>query len=126
MALTGRWPVTLLGAVGALVAGIGGNAAEAAAVSGIGWAAMAGVALSLMLHRWGLRIVGGLVVGLAVLGAVLALLSQPWFAAAFLVVAVSGAVIALRGPSWASTRRRREPADDLWKRMDAGEDPTVS
>ena len=56
----------------------------------------------------------------------LAFLSQPWFAVAFLVVAVSGTLIALRGPSWASTRRRREPADDLWKRMDAGEDPTAT
>ncbi|SDL68119.1 hypothetical protein [Tessaracoccus oleiagri] len=125
MALTRRWPATLAGATGALVAGIGGNAAESAAVSGVGWAAVAGVALSLMLHSWGLRVIGALVVLLAVLGAVLAFLSEPWFVLAFLVVALSGVVIALRGPGWASTRRRREPADDPWKRMDAGEDPTL-
>lgn len=125
MALTSRWPVTLLGVVGALAAGIAGGVAEAPEVAGTGWAALAGLGLSLMLHRLGLRIVGALLVLLAVLGGVLAFTGNAWLAIAFVPVLVSGGAMATLGPGWKRRRPVRDvPSDDWWKRLDSGDDPT--
>jgi hypothetical protein len=122
--LTRRWPVTLLGAAGALTAGVAGNATGEPAISGAGWAALAGIALSLMLHGTGLRIVGILIAVLAVLGVVVVGWGS-WAGIALVPVLVAGALMAWAGPKWdRGERRQRQPAKDLWSRMDAGEDPT--
>lgn len=125
MELTGRMPTTLLGALGALGAGIGGTVVEAPEVSGVGWAALAGVGLSLMLHRWGLRVTGVLLVALSGLGIVLALVTRWWLGIAFLLVAIAGVLMAWKGPGWVRHRRVRPPSADPWKIMDEGRDPTA-
>lgn len=125
LALTGRAPTTLLGLVGALGAGIGGTVAEAPEVSGVGWAALAGFGLSLMLHGVGLRVLGVALVLLAVLGSVVSLVTVWWMLFGFLLVAAAGVAMVAVGPSWASQRRKRPPSKDPWKLMDDGDDPTV-
>ena len=127
MELTGRLPVTFVGAAGALAAGIVGGAVDAQGASGVAWAALAGLGLSLMLKLFGLRIIGALVALLAVLGGVLSVMGTWWLVLLFLPVAASGVVMAWRGPVWVVRRRERgAPTEDWWKRLDQGEDPTES
>lgn len=125
MALTGRVPATALLAIGALGAGIAGTVGEAPGVAGVAWASLAAVALSLMLHGTGLRVLAVVLVLLAIAGAALALGAMPWAIAGFLLVVLGAVLLWRHGPSWAHERVRRSPEDDPWKRMDAGEDPTI-
>ncbi|NLE97789.1 MAG: hypothetical protein GX596_07345 [Propionibacterium sp.] len=123
--MTGRWPTTLLAALGGLAAGIGGTVAEAPAVAGLGWAVLAGTALSLMLHGVGLRVLGVVLVLLGVLGGVLSVLGTAWLATAFVPVLAGGVLMAMFGPGWAAGRKARPPSEDPWKLLDQGEDPTI-
>ncbi len=117
-----RWTVTLIGALGAVVAGFGGQSAPAAA--GMAWAALAGIGLSVMLHGFGLRIVGPIIALMGVGGIVLGSGSIAWLAAPFALVLVAGVLMTVVGPRWVARKAPKKVSDDWWQRMDAGEDPT--
>lgn len=125
MDLTGRLATTVIGTVAALAAAVAGTAVQVPFASGLGWAAVAAMALSLMLNGRGLTLLGGILALLGIAGVVLAFTTTWWFALFFLVVAATGVVMAWRGPSWVVNRPKRPPSEDPWKQMDAGEDPTV-
>ncbi len=119
----------LLGAVGALGIAFSGLAADAPAVQAVGWAAAAGVGLSAMLRGPGLRVMGVLGLVLAAAAGVSAAFAGGW-AWVSLIFCVGLGVAALAtfrdGHTWRARARSREkePARDLWKQFDAGEDPT--
>ncbi len=119
----------LLGVLGALGIAFSGMASDAPAVQALGWAAAAGVGLSAMLRGPGLRALGALGLLLAVGAGFSAGLAGGWAWVSLLFCVFLGlaAVATLRhGPSWraAARAREKEPARDLWKQFDAGEDPT--
>lgn len=116
-----RLPTTLLGVIGSLVAGFAG-ASEL--ISGVAWAALAGLALSLMLHGFGLRVLGALIALLGVGGAAVSFSSQLWMVLPFGLVLASGILMMIAGPGWLRNRAPKQPTDDWWQRMDAGDDPT--
>lgn len=118
--------LAVLGALGIAFTGLG---AGAAAVQAVGWAAAAGVGLSAMLRGPGLRVMGVLGVALAGAAAISAVLAGgwAWLALVFcLVLGMAGVATLRRGPQWraGAGRRQEEPARDLWKQFDAGDDPT--
>ena len=120
----------LLGIVGALGVGFTGMATDASAVQAFGWAAAAGVGLSAMLRGPGLRIMGVLGLLLAVAAAISAGLAGglAWLSLLFCcALAAAGAATLRDGPTWRARQRSREkePARDLWKQFDDGEDPTT-
>lgn len=120
----------LLAVFGALGVAFTGLGTGAAAVQAVGWAAAAGVGLSAMLRGPGLRVMGALGVVLAVAAAISAVLDGgwAWLALVFCLVLGTAGVATLRsGPQWRSGARSREkePARDLWKQFDAGDDPTT-
>ncbi len=126
--MTGRLAI-LLGLVGALGIAFTGLGAGASAVQALGWAASAGVGLSLMLRGPGLRIMGVLGVLLAIAAGAGAVVAGGWawlavvFAA---VLAVAAVATVASGPTWraGAAATKREPARDLWKQFDTGDDPT--
>lgn len=124
--MTGRWPVTLLAAAGALVAGVAAQTA-ASPVASLAWALLAGVGLSLMLRGVGLRIVGVLLTALATASAFWAAQAALWVSVAgFAVVALSAVGFILWGPGWAGrARRETDRPVDVWASMDQGSDPTA-
>ena len=120
----------LLGIVGALGIAFTGLGADASAVQALGWAAAAGAGLSLMLRGPGLRIMGVLGVLLAIAAGASAAVAGgwAWLAVAFAVVLAVAAVATIRrGPLWRAgvAATKKEPARDLWKQFDAGDDPTT-
>lgn len=123
--MTGRWAVTLLTALAALIAGISAQSGGSNLAS-LAWALLAGVALSLMLSGFGLRIVGILLTAVAVLAAGWAVQAGQWIAlAGFCVAAVGALGYTWFGPGWRlRPRAERRSQADLWKAMDEGEDPT--
>ena len=123
--MTGRWAFTLLTAAGALVAGLAAQSAGAPLAS-LAWALLAGIGLSLMLRGFGLRIVGMLLVALAVGGVVWGVQSAQWVPVAGFAVAGDAALgFVAWGPGWRLRQRReREVQVDYWKAMDEGDDPT--
>lgn len=123
--MTGRWAVTLLTAAGVLVAGLAAQSAGAPLAS-LAWALLAGIGLSLMLRGFGLRIVGMLLVALAVGGVVWGVQSAQWVpVAGFAVAGVAALGFVAWGPGWRLRQRReREVQVDYWKAMDEGDDPT--
>ena len=128
--MSGRVSI-LLALVGALGLAFTGMGAGAAAVQALGWAAAAGVGLSLMLRGPGLRVMGVLGVLLAIgagAGAVVAG-GWAWLAVPFAAALAVAAVAAVRsGPAWraSSSTTRKQPPRDLWKQFDAGDDPTTN
>lgn len=125
MALTRRGPVTMLGALGAAAAAASAHWAEATAALGIAWAVLAAFALSMMLHGFGLRVLGVLLALLAIAGGVAAAVVQPWIIVAFGGVLVSAVLMVIVGPGWKRRRPGRVAQRDMWKDMDEGRDPTV-
>jgi len=120
----------LLGVAGALGIAFTGLAADASAVQALGWAASAGVGLSAMLRGPGLRVLGALGILLAVGAGVSAGFAGgwAWLSLIFCAILAVAAVATFRhGPAWRAKARSREkePARDLWKQFDAGEDPTT-
>ena len=120
----------LLGVIGALGIAFTGLATDASALQALGWAAVAGVGLSAMLRGPGLRAMGVLGVLLAVGAAVSTVFAGgwAWLSVLFCAILVVAAVATFRdGPGWREKTRSREkePARDLWKEFDAGEDPTA-
>ncbi|MGO1384423.1 MAG: hypothetical protein ACTHWA_07240 [Arachnia sp.] len=120
----------LLGVAGALGIAVTGLAADASAVQALGWAACAGVGLSAMLRGPGLRVLGAVGVVLAVGAGVSAGFAGgwAWISLLFSAMLALAAVFTFRhGPAWRAVARsrRQEPARDLWKQFDAGEDPTI-
>ncbi|MDO5735105.1 MAG: hypothetical protein Q4P15_01370 [Propionibacteriaceae bacterium] len=120
----------LLAVIGALGIAFTGLGAQAPAVQALGWASAAGVGLSAMLRGPGLRVMGILGLLLSIGAAISAVLAGGWALlgvvfAAVLAVAAVGTV--MRGPLWraAATTSKREPVRDLWKQLDAGDDPTT-
>lgn len=119
----------LLALVGALGVAIAGTATGASGVAALGWASLAAVGLGTMVRGSGLRVLGGLVLALALGSAVAAAMAGGWtwvaFAAA-LVLAVAGVAALREGGGWrrASATGPREAPKDLWKQFDAGDDPT--
>lgn len=124
MDLTRRLPTTLVGVIGALAAGILASTAPAPEVGGLAWAILAGLALSLMLHGVGLRVLGGVIAVLAALGGVLSVLTVWWLVVCFVPVLASGLLMLVFGPSWARGRQKKETVKDMWKQLDEGDDPT--
>ncbi len=121
----------LLGVIGALGIAFTGLAADASAVQALGWAATAGVGLSAMLRGPGLRAMGALGVLLALAAGVSAGFAGGWALGSLLfcvILAVAALTTFRHGPAWRAKVRSREkePARDLWKQFDAGEDPTTS
>lgn len=125
MAVTRRLPVTALVALGALGAGIAATVAEAPGTAGVAWATLAAVALSLMLHGLGLRVMAGVVVALSVLGTLVAVGELPWAIVGFVVCSLGAILWWRHGPSWGGDRRPARSEDDPWKQLDAGQDPTA-
>ena len=124
--MTGRFTITALAAIGALVAGFSAQAAESN-VSSLAWALAAGVGLSLMLSGAALRILAVVLAPIAAGGAVWAAQGGLWVTVAAFAVA-GGAVLAMVwwGPGWAMRRRAARSSDlDPWKAMDEGLDPTA-
>lgn len=127
--MTGRL-TALLAVVGALGIAFTGIGTDAPAVQALGWAAAAGVGLSAMLRGPGLRVMGVLGVLLAVGAAVSGGFSGGWAWLAVLfaaVLAVASVAVIRRATLWkaGSATAMREPAKDLWKQFDAGDDPTT-
>ena len=125
MALTSRVSTTILGLAGAGGAAITGNFLDAAATSCVAWAGLAALALSLMLHGRGLRVVGVLLALLSVAGIVASIMEQPWVAVAFVALLVASALFVVVGPSWRTERAPRVQQRSLWEELDKGEDPTL-
>lgn len=123
--MTRRLPVTVLIALGALAAGIAATAVDATGTAGVAWATLAAVALSLMLHGVGLRVMAVIVVALSVLGGIVSAGEFPWAIVAFVPCLVGAALLWRYGPTWIHERRESRVEDDPWKQMDAGEDPTA-
>ena len=122
--MTGRWPVTLFAVAGAMLAGIAAQVGSSPLAS-LAWALAAGVGLSLMLHGFGLRIVGVALTCLAVVGIGWAAQVGQWVAlVGFVLVTVAGLGFTVRGPNWRHQRVRRQSAPGLWQAMDPGGDPT--
>ncbi len=123
--MTGRWPVTLLAVVGALLAGVSAQAAGSTLAS-VGWAVAAGVGLSLMLRGFGLRVVGILLAVVSIGGIAWSAQASQWIPlAGFVLSLVASAGFVIWGPSWRHRQRTRTDAPaDLWKTMDEGVDPT--
>ena len=127
--MTGRLTI-LLGIVGALGIAFTGLETDVPSVQALGWAAAAGTGLSLMLRGPGLRIMGvlGALLAIAVAASAAAAGGWAWLAVVFAVVlAVAGVATARRGPLWRASvaSTKREPARDLWKQFDEGDDPTT-
>ncbi len=123
--------MALLAVVGALGIAFTGLGADASAVQALGWAAAAGVGLSVMLRGPGLRVMGvlGILLALAAAASSVVAGGLAWLALAFSMALAVAAVITTRdGPSWKSKvgTRDKEPARDLWKQFDSGDDPTTS
>lgn len=123
--MTGRLPVTLLTTAAALLAGLTAQSAGSNLAS-LAWVLLAGVALSLMLRGFGLRIIGILLTVVAVAAAGWAVQAGQWMPlVGFCLAAVGTLGFAWFGPGWRLRQRaERRPQADLWKAMDAGEDPT--
>lgn len=120
----------LLAVVGAIGVAFTGLGADSPAIQALGWAAVAGVGLSAMLRGPGLRVMGALGVVLMVAAAITAALAGGWAWLTWVFcLALGAAAVAtfLRGPTWRARARSREkePARDLWKQFDAGDDPTT-
>ncbi len=112
----------LVSALGALTAGVAGQAA-ASSVASVAWAMLAGLGVSFMLYP---RAVAFLVGVLGVAGTVWAFGDGLPVAGVGFLVAVAGAlVLAIAGTGSPS---RRHPSSethvDMWRAMDAGDDPT--
>lgn len=121
----------LLGIVGALGLTFLGMGVNASAVQALGLAATAGIGLSAMLRGPGLRMMGGLGILLAVAAGISAGLAGgwAWLGLVFCVALGTAGFLTLHhGPRWRarSRTREKEPARDLWKQFDAGDDPTTS
>lgn len=125
MALTSRALTTILGLAGAGGAAIAGNFLDAAATRGVAWAGLAALALSLMLHGRGLRVLGVLLALLSVTGIVVSVMEQPWVVVAFVALLVASALFVVVGPSWRTERAPRVQQRNLWEELDKGEDPTL-
>lgn len=123
--MKGRWPVTLLAVVGALLAGIGGQVGGSSLAS-VGWAVAAGVGLSLMLRGFGLRVVGILLVVVSIGGLAWSVQAAQWVPLAGFTLSLLASVgFVVWGPTWRNQARDRTDAPaDLWKAMDEGADPT--
>lgn len=120
----------LLGVTGALGIAFTGLATDASALQALGWAASAGVGLSAMLRGPGLRAMGALGVLLALGAGVSAGFAGGWAWVGLLfcvILGVSAVATFRHGPGWRakSRSREKEPARDLWKQFDGGEDPTA-
>lgn len=120
----------LVGVIGSLGIAFSGLAADASALQALGWASAAGVGLSAMLRGPGLRAIGAVGVLLALGAGVSAALAGgwAWIGLVFALLLGVAAVATFRhGPEWRAKARSREkePARDLWKQFDAGEDPTA-
>lgn len=125
MAVTDRLPLTLLTAAMSLGAGVAGMATEAPPLAAVAWGLLAAVGLSLMLRRFGLWIIGALIITLALLGAGMSLFMTPWVAVLFVGVGISGVLMVIHGPGRRAGAAKRTQQADLWQQMDAGEDPTA-
>lgn len=112
----------LIVALGALAAGVAGQAAESP-VASVAWAMLAGLGVSFMMSP---RLVACLVGMLGVTGAAWALWGGLLVAGTGFLIAVAGAVaLAILGTG-SSARRTAAPETSagMWGAMDAGEDPT--
>lgn len=128
--MTGRLTL-LLALVGALGLAFTGLGTDASAVQALGWAAAAGVGLSLMLRGPGLRIMGVLGILLSVAAGASAVVAGGWAWLAVLfaaVLAVASVATVRSGPTWrrGPSATQKEPLRDLWKQFDAGDDPTTN
>lgn len=109
-------------ALGALTAGMAGQAASSP-VASVAWAMLAGLGVSFMVRP---RLVACLVGVLGVAGAAWALRDGLPVAGIGFLVAVAGSLaLAILGTG-SSGRRTVTPETpiDMWRAMDAGEDPT--
>ena len=124
--------------VGPVLAAVGGILTGALAGNAMGWAMTAGAALLFVLGTLGKRVVGILVVVVAILSGWAALAADPVQVAGAIGSAlglVGGALIVLTARWWARRRSRFErggravSADaaplEVWKAMDEGHDPTA-
>lgn len=123
--------VLVILAVGALGLVIGANVLGSSGGTALGWAALAGAFLLLMLRGPGLRAMGGLLVMLGVGAGVLGALAggSGWFLLVPAVLLVLGGFAAARwGPHWPtrSGTGPREAPRDQWKLFDEGGDPTAN
>lgn len=123
----GRWPVTLLAALGAVAPLV---LQASGAVQALALATLAGVGLSLALRGAARRVLGSVV---ALLGAALAVAGWPdiAFVLSGVVAALAGLLMALVSGRWtqrAPAFERQSAGDatprDMWLAMDAGDDPT--
>ncbi len=117
-------------ALGALWLAIGGSPLGAPVVSALGWALAAGVFLMFMLRGHGLIVMGVVVALLAVLVGIAAALAGGWawtllVPTLVIVGAASGVVVAGRGDEGVVGEGPRAPLPDDWRRLDAGQDPTI-
>jgi protein-S-isoprenylcysteine O-methyltransferase Ste14 len=113
--------------------GADAGAARSAALAPWGVVALAGAVATLATRRWGRVVVGVALVGagIAAVAGALSWDSSPWrwlAAAAGVLLAATGAFVAVRGPSWTSMAARYDAPqrrDDPWAALDRGEDPTA-
>ncbi len=124
--MRGRAPATLVATAGALLATLGSQAASSPLI-GPALAVLAGLALSLMLYRTALRVLGVAVTALSVAGLGWAVSLGAWLVAAGFAVSAAGLLgVVVWGPRWVRRSPAAERRLDDWSAMDAGLDPTTT
>lgn len=124
-----RRVVEMLGLAGAVVAAIAGQVTGTGLIVALALAAGAAIALGLMLHGVGFRLVWWVLLLLAVVGVVVTIEVGGWAylaTAGFVAILVASRVANRFAPSWALNREHSPTAVSTseWKQQDLGIDTT--